>query len=226
MRVVNLAGCVLVFSCCCCAAGLAGSIPVSSYVYNNLGDLNQVTGKDAPNGAAQSLTDNLGMASDYVPAANFWTAGQEGTIYQEDNANIQSGQPQPSLTFDLGEDFYLSEIVVHYGVLTGSAVMPPTAVEISVDSVPVGVFGGFDSSNNTSSFGDIRSNAIDLAELPGQIVDMRFLGSVSTNPRAGDVAWLGLTEITFQGRAVPEPSAWAIALGAAMAGLRFRKRPK
>lgn len=224
MKTSNLVLGATIVALCITTQALAGTISVSSYAYNNLGELNQVTGKDAPVGAQQSLIDELGKADDYTPTSNFWAPGQEGTIFQDDNEDVQVGQPQPSVTFDLGNEVRLDELVVHYGVKISSAVMAPVAVQIDIDSVPIGEFGGFDDSSNASSFGDIRSNTINLTGYVGQVVDMRFLGGLSTNPRAGNVSWLGLTEVEFSGVVVPEPTTLLIGICSMLLALTMWKR--
>ncbi|MCH8921992.1 MAG: hypothetical protein IIA67_02450 [Planctomycetes bacterium] len=193
-----------------CLAGLSHAAPIGgvTYVYDNLGDLNAVAGKDAPDGAAQALTDGLGQAGVYTPSGFFWEPGQEGTIYLEDDANILAGQAQPSVTFDLGAVFNLGDLVIHYGERTGSGIVSPLSVDVTVGAVFVDNFGGFDTSDSVENFGDIRSNTISLAGQSGQFVTLDFKGDVFPGVAT---TWLGLTEIEFNADPIPEPSALLLA---------------
>lgn len=172
-----------------------------SYTYDNLGDLNEVKGKDAPGGAPQALTDGLGQAGVYTPPKYFWEPGEEGTVYLESNAHVGT-QPQPRLTFDLGSSHDLSQMIVHYCVRTGSGVVSPASVDVSIDGKRIGNFAGFDNTVNSANFGDIRSLAIDLNGHTGKSIRLDVLGNVFAG---ASTSWLGLTEVVFLGKAAASP---------------------
>lgn len=193
-----------------------------SYVYNNPGDYNATAGKDNLS-APFALADGLGKVGEYTPAAAFWGAGEEGTIYLEDDVNVDAGQPQPGLTFDLGEEFDLSFVDIHYGHHFGSGVIAPLAVEIFIDGNLIGTFEGFDRSSNVSANGDIRLNTIDLTGESGQFVVLNFLGD-STHPHPSNTAWLGLTEIEFYQTVIPEPTTFSVLALGLLGFTRSRRR--
>ena len=221
-----------VLLCSLHSATMAGTIAVSGYTYNNLGDLNAIAGKDAPSGEPQALIDGQGKAGEYTPGTFFWDAGQEGTIYNEANGDIEAGQPQPSVTFDLGDTYDLGALVVHYGERTPSGVVAPAAVEVLVDGNSLGSFGGFDNTPTSGDavspdyYGAVRSNTIGLTGASGQFVELRFHGNLH-NPELFSDSWLGLMEVEFNQVAEPATSSMVCLMLATMiaGGLARRRKP-
>ena len=211
--------------CVCAAAAVVSTLatvdaaPLSGVTYtNNYGSLLGIAGKDAPLGAPMALTDGLGQAGVYTPGTFFWSAGEEGTIFRDDAPD--DGTPQPQTVFDLGGEFDLTDLTVHYGVRPGSGVFGPSSVDIYVDGDFAGNFAGFDNSANIDNFGDIRSNTFDLTGLSGESVRLDFLS---------DQQWLGLTEIEFNGTSVPEPTSvvlWSLVGSLAVGAVFWRRRRK
>jgi len=193
-----------------------------TYTYDNLSELNNFVGKDAPAGTPQALTDGLGKSGVYTPTDFFWQAGQEGSIYNHVTSNIGT-LLQPSVTFDLGATIDLALVAIHYGVYQPSGIPAPASVDVTVGGNFVGNFGGFDNSA-AGGFGEIRLNLIDLTGQTGRFVTLDFIGNPDTtgfgDPNSGD-AWVGLTEVEFS--AIPEPGS-ALLLGLGSLGFFLRRR--
>lgn len=200
------------------AAPIAGV----TYTYDNAGDFNGIAGKDVTGGVLDAsigaLTDGIGQAGVYTPASFFWEPGNEGTIYNLLNSDIDAGVPQPEITFDLGASFDLANVVIHYGERTPSGIEAPLSVEVLVDGSSVGTFGGFDQSDSVANFGDIRSNTVDLTGQTGQLVTLRIFGDQDTD---FNNTFVGLTEVEFN--AVPEPGSLALLGLGGLALLRRRR---
>ena len=203
----------------------AAPVTVSSYTVDNHVAINNIVGKDSNvvTPIEQSLIDGLGKAGLYTPTSFFWDAGQEGTIYLENDANITGGQASPDLRFDLGSAKDFAAIYVHYGVRSASAIVAFEEVRVTVDGNLVGTFSGHDTSDSVENFGDIRVLAMDVGAQNGQFVDIEILGGVSGIPAAGGTTWHGLTEVEFDTDPVPEPGSLALLGLGGLAMLRRRR---
>ncbi len=211
------------------ASSHAAIIAGVTYTYDNKASLALAHGPDnnysatsdpnALSGALGNLTDGQGQAGVYVPGTFFWGTPELGTIYNHADANIPS-VPQPQLTFTLPGTYNLSSVTIHYGVRTASAVEAPSSADIAVGGGGFANHTGFDNTASVNNFGDIRSNTINLGGAVGSSVTIQIRGTQS--PLAG-TAWLGLTEIEFDGTLIPEPAA-GLFLGLGAFGLVLRRR--
>jgi|GEM_PF-2895319 len=175
----------------------AALIPVASYVYDGAGG--EAAGAQpstfltnfADTGTAE-LTDGF-----VVTTGGFDQAGYVGFR----DLNADDGTSQPQVTFDFGSLYDVSTIDVSYRDVEGT-IQEPDAVFISVSSngvdystpVSFGPFVGTGGSGVTTTL-DVSG----LADARYYRLDFRQ-----------DVEWLLLSEVAFDGTAVPEPGSLAL----------------
>jgi len=120
--------------------------------------------------------------------------------------NGDNGEPQPQVTFDLGQSVLLDQVWIDYigsDGLAGVEAPDQVLIEFSSDGVNFGgpqVFDGFDDAGGDGLFHNRRLVA-DVAA-SAQHVRLTF---------SGDQEWVFLSEVQFVANPVPEPSSLAMA---------------
>ena len=224
-------GVAAVLSCLGSASAFAVSIGGVTVAGNTPISFNAAAG-------AAILTDNVVDDNDWLTTP--WTS----LGWVDSNWNINpalssdSGVPQPQLTFDLGGTYLVNSVTVFYTIdhLGGDPTRNLRAPDVMTATLsatgaggpffaPVTQFGWDDSDDagdsSTSGLGVVRSLTTNLFGVPANAVRLDFFT---------DGEFLFLSEISFDGRAVPEPGALglvAVAIGSLTAtafGSRVRRR--
>jgi hypothetical protein len=160
-----------------------------------------------------------GLLTDGVIGGNDWLNGtwlflgwaDAGYVPTPPDSGADSALPQPQLTFDFGETYFVNSVTLHYnvdyppGTLRANLRAPDALTAMFSASGPGGPFGGnlvetgFDDGpedNGTPGVGQARSLTMDLGGTPANAMRLDF---------RTDGEWLFLSEVTFKGTAVPEP---------------------
>jgi PEP-CTERM motif len=179
------------------------------------------------------LTDGVISGDDWLSPVPSQILAWQDANYVPVDAGFDTGIPQPRLTFDLGGLYTVDAMKIDYivdipaGTLFAN-IRAPDELQISFSADGVaGPFGGtivetgFDDSedgNPTSGVGVARSLTVPLGGVNADAVRLDFFN---------DGEWTALSEISFQGVAVPEPGTMVLAgLGALgfLAVSRWRRR--
>ena len=161
------------------------------------------------NGAA-----GAGLLTDGVIGGNNWLVtpwqylGWTDPGYAGNDGGVDSGVPQPQLTFDLGGNYYVDTVTIHYivdypaGALRANLHAPDS---MTATFSAAGPSGPFDRSIVTTAFDD--SPEADTSGGGGQARSLTLnLGSAAANAvrldLRTDAEWLFLSEVTFRGRAI------------------------
>ncbi len=182
-----------------------------------------------------------GLLSDRVIGDHNWLStpwqylGWQDPGYIPSDAGVDSGVPQPQLTFNLGGRYWVNSVTVHYNVdypagsLRANLRAPDSMTATFSASGPTGPFGGnvieagFDDSpesDPTAGGGQARSLTLDLGGTVANAMRLDF---------RTDGEWLFLSEVIFHGTAVPPTSLVASRTGTSIrirfdtvAGLWYR----
>ena len=167
------------------------------------------------NGAA-----GAGLLTDGVIGGNNWLTtpwqylGWADPGYAGTDGGTDSGVAQPQLTFDLGGNYFVDTVTIHYmvdypsGTLRANLHAPDSMIAKFSASGPTGPFDrdftgiGFDDSPDgdaNSGGGQARFLTLNLGSAAANAVRLDF---------RTDAEWLFVSEVTFRGRAitnVPKP---------------------
>jgi len=181
-----------------------------------------------------------GLLTDEVVGGNNWLSvpwqylGWADAGYVPTDSGVDSGLPQPQLTFDFGGTYFVDSVTIHYnvdypaGTLRANLRAPDSMTAMFSASGPVGPFGGnlvetgFDDSpegNPNAGGGEARTFNMSLGSTPANAMRLDF---------RTDGEWLFLSEVTFHGTAVPDPNPVASLIGSgegALIRIRFDTVP-
>jgi hypothetical protein len=155
-----------------------------------------------------------GLLTDGVFGENNWLStpwqylGWTDPGYAGTDGGTDSGVPQPQLTFDLGGNFFVDTVTIHYivdypaGTLRANLHAPDSMAVVFSAEGPTGPFGRnivattFDDSpegDASAGGGAARSLTLNLGSAPANAVrlDLRT-----------DAEWLFLSEVIFRGKAI------------------------
>jgi hypothetical protein len=155
-----------------------------------------------------------GLLTDELIGGNNWLItpaqylGWSDAGYVPVDGGVDSGVAQPQLTFDLGGNYFVDSVTLHYivdypaGTLRANLRAPDSVTATFSASGTAGPFGGnlietgFDDSpesDATAGGGQARSLTINLGSTPANAVRLDF---------RTDGEWLFLSQVTFRGRAI------------------------
>lgn len=178
---------------------------------------------------AAILTDGVIEDNDWLTAPNLSLGWSDPLWNIDPAASSDSGVPQPRLTFDLGGLYLVNSVTVHYIVdqIAGDDTRNLRAPDSMAASFSVsGAAGPFLGSVVETGWDDTD----DMAPAPG----VGAARSLTTNLGMAASAvqldfltngeWMFISEISFDGVAIPEPSTSTLLCG--LGGvLAFRRRP-
>ncbi len=174
------------------------------------------------------LTDGVIGGDDWLTTPWRYLGWKDANFVQGDGG-FDTGVTQPQLTFDLGGSYYVNSVTINYmvdypeGFLYQNVRAPDSMTATFSASGTSGLFGGsmvttsFDDSYDaqlTPGVGVARSLTMDLGGANANAVRLDFLSN-------GE--WTFLSEITFEGTVVPEPTTFAL-LASGIAGLLALRR--
>ena len=166
-----------------------------------------------------------GLLTDGVVGGNNWLSvpwqylGWADAGYVPTDGGVDSGLPQPQLTFDLANTYFVDSVTIHYNVdyppdtLRANLRAPDSMTAQFSASGPSGPFGGnvveagFDDSPDgdaTSGGGQARSLTLNLGSTAANAMRLDF---------RTEGEWLFVSEVTFHGTAVPAPNPVASLIG-------------
>ena len=150
------------------------------------------------------LTDGVIGGNDWLNVPAFQYLGWQDAGYVVVDSGVDSGVPQPQLTFDLGGTYFVESVTVHYnvdypaGTLRANLRAPDSMTAMFSTSGAGGPFGG-----NIMETGFDDSPESDANPGGGQARSLTLnLGTTSANAMRLDFRtdgeWLFLSEVTFR----------------------------
>jgi hypothetical protein len=155
-----------------------------------------------------------GLLTDGIFGENNWLStpwqymGWADAGYAPTDRGVDSGVPQPQLTFDLGGNYFVDTVTIHYivdyppGTLRANLHAPDSMTAMFGASGPTGPFDrnivttAFDDSpegDATGGGGQARSLTLNLGSAPANAVRLDF---------RTDAEWLFLSEVIFRGKPI------------------------
>jgi hypothetical protein len=180
--------------------------PITNEIIHATAILNTPPGFNAGAGAAL-LTDEIVGGNNWLSEPRQYL-GWADAGYVPTDSGVDSGLPQPQLTFDLGGNYFVDTVTIHYmvdypsGTLRANLRAPDSMTAMFSGSGSDGPFGGnvvetgFDDSpegDANSGGGQARSLTLNLGSAPANAVRLDF---------RTDGEWLFVSEVTFRGRVI------------------------
>jgi hypothetical protein len=155
-----------------------------------------------------------GLLTNEVIGGNNWLSvpaqylGWADAGYAPVDGGVDSGVPQPQLTFDLGGNYFVDSVTIHYivdyplGTLRANLHAPDSMTVMFSAAGPSGPFGGnlvetsFDDSPDgdaAAGGGQARSLTMNLGSMPASAVRL----DIRT-----DAEWFFVSEVTFRGKPI------------------------
>jgi hypothetical protein len=154
------------------------------------------------------LTDGVIGGNEWINSGQYLGWSDPGYVANPPDSGTDSGVPQPQLTFNLGESFFVDTVTIHYivdypaGTLRANLRAPDSMAVTLSTTGPGGSFAGnlvaanFDDSpenNAATGVGQARSLTLELGGAPANAIRLDF---------RTDGEWLFLSEVVFRGKAV------------------------
>jgi hypothetical protein len=180
--------------------------PITNALIHATANLDTPAGFNAAAGSGL-LTDEV-IGGDNWLSTPYQYLGWADPGYVPSDGGVDSGVPQPQLTFDLGGNYVVDTITIHYivdyppGTLRANLHAPDSLTATFSASGPNGPFDrsvvetGFDDSpenSATAGGGQARSLTLSVGSKPANAVRLDF---------RTDAEWLFLSEVTLRGRAI------------------------
>jgi hypothetical protein len=201
-------------------------------ITNVVAPINATAILDTPPGFNASA--GAGLLTDKTIGGNNWLTtpsqylGWQDAGYVVVDSGVDSQLPQPQLTFDFGGSYFVDSVTVHYnvdyppGTLRANLRAPDMMTATFSASGAAGPFGGdlietgFDDGpegSGTAGVGEARALTMSLGNVAANAMRLDF---------RTDGEWLFLSEVTFQGTAVPDPKPVASLAASGGASIRIR----